>query len=356
MMVSGELVTPVELAAVVTEVKRHAERLRNEQVLLTEPTFFEVVTACAFELFRRKEVDAAVLEVGMGGRWDATNVAPASLTVITPIGMDHERFLGSSITEIASEKAATIKEGRPVVVGFIAPEPLEVIRAEAAKRGSELFETEKEVRVEATPAARGQVVRLETPRTVYERIHLPLEGVFQAENLAVAVRAAEVASDIGLDVPRKAVIRGAATTVWEARLERVSGRPELLIDSVHNALGAAAMAGYLSGRPQRRRVLLFALMDDKDPAAVLTPLLPFFVSMVATRPPNRRARDPGVLVQAAGDQGLPAEAVEPVERALARAREMAGEGGEVVVAGSTFLAGEVKRILEKSQQEVTSNR
>jgi dihydrofolate synthase/folylpolyglutamate synthase len=349
MMVSGELITPAELAAVVEEVKEHAERLRKEGVLLTEPTFFEIVTACAFEFFRLKAVDVAVLEVGMGGRWDATNVAPASLTVITKIGMDHERYLGSTITEIASEKAATIKDSQPVVAGFVDPEPLEVIRAEAARRGAPLFETEGEVRFEAKPAEKGQRVRLETPRTVYEKILLPLEGAFQLENLAVAVRSSEVASQMGLDVAQEAVVRGAASTVWEARLERVAGRPQLLIDSAHNALGAAALAGYLAGRPQRRRVLLFALMDDKNPAAVLAPLRPFFFSMVATRPPNRRARDPGELVRAAGEQGLPAQAVEPAERALARAREIAGEEGEVVVAGSTFLAGEVKRLLEKNQ-------
>jgi dihydrofolate synthase/folylpolyglutamate synthase len=351
MMVSGTLITQGELASVVEVVKKRAEWLREEQVLLTEPTFFEIITACAFEFFRRKAVDVAVLEVGMGGRWDATNIVPACLTVITQIGLDHQRFLGWTITEIASEKAATIKAGQPVVAGFIDPEPLEVIRAEAARRGSELFETEREVRMEAKAAEKGQYVRLETPRSVYEEIYLPLEGAFQVENLAVAVRASEVASTVGLDVPNGAVVSGAASTVWEARLERVAGRPELLIDSAHNYLGAVALGRYLSERPRKDRVLLFALMDDKDPAVILAPIKRFFLSMVATRPPNRRAKDPIELVRATRGQGLTAEAVEPTEQALARASDLAGEEGEVVVAGSTFLAGEVKRILEERPRQ-----
>jgi dihydrofolate synthase/folylpolyglutamate synthase len=351
MVVSRMRITPTELASVLEEVKKHAEALRKQQLLLTEPTFFEIVTACAFEFFRRKAVDAAVLEVGMGGRWDATNVAPASLAVITKIGLDHERFLGSTITEIASEKAAIIKEGRPVVAGFIDPEPLDVIRAEAARRRSPLFEVEREVRIDGRPSEKGQRVRLDTPRSTYEDIRLPLEGAFQLENLAVAVRASEVATQMGLDVSPEAVARGAASTVWEGRLERVEGRPRLLIDSAHNALGALALSDYLAGRPEVRRVLLFALMDDKNPTAVLTPLRPFFVSMVATRPPNRRARDPAELVRATDEQGLPAEAIVSPEQALARAREIAGEEGEVVVAGSTFLAGEIKRIVEEASEQ-----
>jgi dihydrofolate synthase/folylpolyglutamate synthase len=269
------------------------------------------------------------------------------MTVITEIGMDHERYLGSTLTEIASEKAATIKDGKPVVAGFLGAEPLEVVRAEAARRGSPLFETEKDVRIETEPAERGQQVRLETPRSVYESVQLPLEGAFQAENLAVAVRASEVASLVGIDVPHEAVLTGVPAVSWEARIERVEGRPGLLIDSAHNALGTAALGRYLAARPRGGRVLLFALMNDKDPDEVLAPLRPFFSALVATRPPNRRARSPVDLARTANVQGLHAEAVEVVEEAFARARELAGDEGEVVVAGSTFLAGEVKRVLEE---------
>ena len=345
MMVAGELISAEELASVVERVSDIATRLRSREKLLTEPTFFEVTTACAFEFFRRKGVEVAVLEVGMGGRWDATNIVPASMTIITRIGLDHERFLGDTLEAIASEKAATIKPGCPVVVGALSREALEVVRAQAERQGSPLFETQKETRVEAETVHGNQKVRLVTPEAVYEELLLPLLGAHQVENLAVAVRAAEIASSVGLAVSREAVRSGVADTQWEARLEKVGGRPSLLIDSAHNPLGAAALARYLASQSNHRRVLLFALMDDKSIPGILEPLVPHVRAVVATRPPNRREKDPQSVVDWAIEKGLAAEAIEPTDRALARARELAGEDGEVVVAGSTFLAGEVKQIL-----------
>jgi dihydrofolate synthase/folylpolyglutamate synthase len=347
MMVAGELISEEELASVVETVRGASERLRSEGVLLTEPTFFEVTTACAFEFFQRKEVEIAVFEVGMGGRWDATNIVPAGMTIITPIGLDHERYLGDTLEAIAQEKAATIKPGRPVVVGFLGQEVLEVIRAEAERQGSPLIETEKEVRVAAKTFNGKQRVHLETPVAVYGGILLPLLGEHQVENMVVAVRAAEIASSVGVTVTREAVQLGVAGTRWEARLEKISTQPTLLIDSAHNPLGASVLARYLASQPSPRRVLLFALMDDKSIPGFLEPLLPHIQAMVATRPSIRRAADPRALVDWAVDCGLTAESIESTERALARARELAGKEGEVVVAGSTFLAGEVKQILEE---------
>jgi dihydrofolate synthase/folylpolyglutamate synthase len=225
-------------------------------------------------------------------------------------------------------------------------QPLEVIRAQARRLVSTLFETEQEVRFEAEPAELGQRVRLETPRAVYEELHLPLEGAFQLENMAVAVRASEVASMAGLEVSKEAVANGVSSTVWKARLERVAGRPDILIDSAHNPLGSRALASYLGENPCENRVLLFAVMEDKKHVEIMEPLLPYCRALVATRPPNRRAEAPELLAGSALERGLHAEAVEPTDRALGRARQLAGEEGEVVVAGSTFLAGEVKRLLE----------
>jgi dihydrofolate synthase/folylpolyglutamate synthase len=349
-MAEGVLISPEELASVVDAVAGSTSRLRRKGQLLTEPTFFEVTTACAFEFFRRKKLEVAILEVGMGGRWDATNVAPACLTVITKIAMDHERFLGSTLEAIAAEKAATIKSGQPVVTGFIETGPLEVIRAEAARQGSPLFETQREIRVQAEQAQEKQRVRLETPRGIYEEIVCPLVGSYQLENLAVAVRAAEVAEQVGLSISSGAVVSGVAGVAWEGRCERVAGEPQLLIDCAHNALGAGALADYLEAQPHRERVLLFGVMDDKNPDQMLELLLPHFQHIVATRPPNRRAVDPETLVALATARGLLGEAEALPERALLRARRLAGTAGEVVVAGSTFVAGEIKRLLEKERE------
>ena len=331
----------------VEAVANRTTRLREEGELLTEPTFFEMTTACAFEFFRRRGVEVAVLEVGMGGRWDATNIAPAGLTAITQIGLDHERFLGTTLSAIAAEKAATIKPGNPVVVGLIENEPLGVIRAEAKRQGSPLFETAKEVRLRVKEVDGGQRVRLESPETVYEDLFLPLAGAHQAENLAVAVRVAEVTRSMCPE----AVASGVGSTDWEGRLEAVEGRPELLIDAAHNPQGAAALARFLEAHPHRDRVLLFGVMEDKEEGAILEPLLPHVRAMVVTRPPNRRAKGPTSIVRWALERGFPAESVESPARALARARSLAGEKGEVLVAGTTFLAGEVKRLLCEEREE-----
>ncbi|MFQ5790575.1 MAG: bifunctional folylpolyglutamate synthase/dihydrofolate synthase [Acidobacteriota bacterium] len=353
MTARGSAITPKELASVVAEVKAISIRLRKEEKLLTEPTFFEVTTACAFEFFRRRGVEVAVLEVGMGGRWDATNIVPASLTAITNIGFDHERFLGWSLAAIAAEKAATIKTGRPVVTGFVEPEPRAVIRAEAARLGSPLFETPKEVRVRAKEKEGGQQVCLETPEAWYEEIFLPLPGAHQLENLAVAVRAAELVRRVGVGVSEQAVISGVVSTVWEARLETVpgdSGEPDLLIDAGHNPLAARALSRYLEAHPSRQRVLLFGIMKDKRAEEVLRHLLPHVRATVVTRPPIWRAKDPEPMARWAASKGFRVEVVEPTGRALVRARRLAGESGQVLVAGSIFLAGEVKRLLREESR------
>jgi dihydrofolate synthase/folylpolyglutamate synthase len=344
-MANGELISPKELVGVVEKVKLVTDRLRRERRLLAEPTFFELTTACAFEFFRRKEVDVAVIEVGMGGRWDATNIVPAGLTAVTNIGLDHERFLGSTVGAIAAEKAAIIKPGRPVVTSVNEPEPLAVIRAEAERQRAPLFEVSREVTAVAKEVEGGQWVRLETPLTVYPELFLPLAGAHQVENLALAVRAAELTSHLGLRVSGEAVSDGVASTVWEGRLERIEGSPALILDAAHNPMGAAALARYFADHPRSDRVLLYGVLKDKKSARMLDLLAPHFRDLIVTRPASRRAQDPEVVSRQAARLGFTARAVDSPEQALAMARRVAGPSGEVVVAGSIFLVGEVKRIL-----------
>jgi dihydrofolate synthase/folylpolyglutamate synthase len=344
-MAEGKLILPDELCAVVEKVRTVTVRLRREQKLLTEPTFFELTTACAFEFFREKAIEIAVLEVGMGGRWDATNVAPADLTAVTNIGLDHERFLGTTLEAIAAEKAATIKSGRPVVTAIAEEGPLAVVRSEAARRGSPMFEVGREVRARAKEVEGGQWVRLETPQAIYPEVFLPLFGAHQVENLALAVRIAELASHMGFEITKDAVSSGVASTAWEGRLEKIEGCPSLLIDAAHNPMGAAALARYLDGHPHPNRVLVYGVMKDKKSSAMLELLLPHVQHMVVTRPPSPRAQDPETVARGAARQGVSAKAVDSPERALASARRLAGKTGEVIVSGSIFLAGDVKRLL-----------
>ncbi|GMR23786.1 MAG: folylpolyglutamate synthase/dihydrofolate synthase family protein [Acidobacteriota bacterium] len=340
--VDGRPIAPDELASVVARVADAAQTL-------TEPTFFEAITASAFAFFADCDVDAAVLEVGMGGRWDATNIAPASVSVITPIGFDHERFLGDSIAAIASEKAAIIKEGRPVVIGELAPEALGVVRDEARLKNADLIRARDGSEIQVVelllidPVHPVQRVRLTTPECDYGNVDLPLLGEHQLDNLVLAVRVAELLEP---ELTAEQVREGVRSTQWLGRLQQVEGTPALLLDAAHNVMAAEQLGRFLKAHPRENRVLLFGVMKDKRVYEMLEQLLPHVSHFVATRPEMSRARGPEPLASFARDRGTPAEAIASSERALARARELAGPTGEVVVAGSIFLLGEVVVALE----------
>ena len=345
--VDGRPISQDELARVVARVAHASQKL-------TEPTFFEAVTASAFAFFAECDVDTAVLEVGMGGRWDATNIAPASVSVITPIGFDHEHFLGDSIAAIAAEKAAIIKEGRPVVIGELVPEALDVVRDEARRKSADLIHARDGIEIHAEETDGGQRVRqhvhqrvqLRTPERDYDNVELPLLGEHQLDNLVLAVRVAELLEP---ELTADQVRQGVRSTKWLGRLQRVKGArgaPALLLDAAHNVMAAEQLGRFLKAHPRDHRVLLFGVMKDKRVDEMLAQLLPHVSHFVATRPEMSRARGPEPLASFARDQGTPAEAILSSEKALARARELAGPTGEVVVAGSIFLLGEVVVALE----------
>ena len=336
--IEGRPIPREELASAVSRVAEAAEGLFEGESDRSAPTYFEAMTAAAFLAFAERGVDVAVLEVGMGGRYDATNIAPADVSVIAPIGFDHERFLGSTLAAIAAEKAAIIKEGRPVVVGRLAPEALEVVRREAEARSAPLILALDGVEIRGEESARGQRVWLETPSRDYGVLDLPLRGKHQLDNLALAVRAVECYSGF---LAVESVARGVAATEWPGRLQRIEGKPSLLLDAAHNVMATEALVRYLQSHPHPSRVLLFGVMKDKRVWEMLEELLPHVSYFVATRPEMSRARDPERLARFAKERGVPAEALRSPETALARAREVAGPDGEVLVAGSIFLLGEV---------------
>jgi dihydrofolate synthase/folylpolyglutamate synthase len=333
-VIEGRPIAPEHLASVLSRVRRAAETLFAGESEGSAPTYFEALTAAAFLAFAERDIDAAVFEVGMGGRFDATNIVPAEVAVIATIGFDHERFLGSTLPAIASEKAAIIKPDRPVVVGRLAPEALEVVREEARSKDAPLIEALGDVEVRRENGR----VRLRTPARDYGLLDLPLAGDHQLDNLVLAVRAVECFSR-ALSV--EDVARGVAGTEWPGRLQRIPGHPAILLDAAHNLMAVESLVRYLESHPQAKRVLLFGVMKDKRVWEMLEKLLPHVSAFVATRPELSRARDPERLARFAKDRGLPAEALRSPAAALARARELAGPEGEVVVAGSIFLLGEV---------------
>ncbi len=340
--IEGEPIGRDELARAVSRVALAAERIFEREEDRSAPTYFEAMTAAAFVAFAEKRVEVAVLEVGMGGRFDATNIAPADVSVIAPIGFDHERFLGGTIAAIAAEKAAIIKEDHPVVVGRLEPEALEVVRREAESKNAPLTLALEGTDVRSEETKRGQRVWLQTPSRDYGALELPLTGEHQLDNLALAVRAVESFSP---SVTVDAVGRGVAGTDWPGRLQRIEGRPSVLLDAAHNVMATEALVRYLKSHPHPRRVLLFGVMKDKRVWEMLEILLPHVSYFIATRPEMSRARDPEKLARFAKERGVPAEAVRSPGDALARARELAGPDGEVLVAGSIFLLGEIQSVL-----------
>jgi dihydrofolate synthase/folylpolyglutamate synthase len=313
------------------------------------PTYFEAVTLAAFQWFAEEQVDLAVVEVGLGGRLDATNLCDPILSLITPIGFDHQEFLGDTLASIAREKAGILRSGKPGLVWIEEPEAAESVRQVAAEIGADLRFASKEVRIEELleEGWTGQRVRLATPLRSYD-LRIALLGAHQAINLGLAVRAAEALPELGFDrFDSRSIREGAAACRWPGRLEVIDlpGGRRVLLDAAHNPDGAAVLADFLDRRGEPVD-LLFGVLADKDFTAMLGLLAPRARRIVLTSPASPRAKDPAEL--AALLAGHPGEViVEPDrDRALDRALAL---GGEIVVAcGSIFLIGEVRARLRES--------
>ena len=345
-------VDPVMLQTVADDVLALAERLQRDGTLSVPPTFFEVTTAMAFEMFRRARVEVAVIEVGLGGRYDATNVITPVAGAITTIGMDHQQHLGSTLTAIAGEKAGIIKPGMAVVTGDLPPDALAVVRRVAAERDAELIEASRDVQIDSTMEEGRARVFLRTPVRAYGPVRLALRGAHQVGNALIAVRLLETAHRAGVEVPRDAIERGLSETEWPARLELLTlenGR-RVLIDAAHNADGARALAAYLKRWHPDRPALVISVMRDKDVDDILHCLLPVTADVVTTQAPSPRALPAAELARRvaamrsnAGQDGVIVAIADPAE-AVAAALERADT---VCIAGSIFLAGAVRDGLKR---------
>jgi dihydrofolate synthase/folylpolyglutamate synthase len=319
-VIDGRAVEDQELFSAIEVVRDAVEGLRREGALAVQPTFFEATTAVAFELFRRAGSEVAVVEVGLGGRLDATNVLTPMATAITSIAFDHQLYLGSTLRDIAIEKAGIIKPSIPVVVGDIELEAMTAIEEIAA-------------------ANRAPVVRARVD-DLGDRV-LALRGLHQRINAAIALQLLRVVDAGGIAVPRRAADEALRHVEWPGRIDlRVlpDGR-EVLLDAAHNPAGAAALAGYLRDG-ERRLPLVFAAMRDKDVAGMLSVLLPVVRSLIVTRASNARSAPPDELADLA--RTIAPDVRVTVESSLAAALESAWQDhNRILVAGSIFLLGDV---------------
>ena len=306
------------------------------------PTYFEITTATAFEIFREADVDVAVIEVGLGGRFDATNIVLPSVTVITSIDFDHEAHLGTTLEAIAGEKAGIIKPGVPVVAGPL-PHPALTVVVEAARAsGAPLIRTDLLGDVTVHTLGDGRIeIRMRTAHGDYGPIVLGLRGRHQALNAAVSTVALEACDERGIAAPRDAIVQGLSAARWPARLDLIHlGARSLLVDGAHNASGARALGAYLRETHPAGVPLVFGVMADKAVASMLTALSASARPLILTQAPGRRAADPDALADAARALADPPEVI--VERDVDRALSLAWQRGNVaVVAGSLYLAGDV---------------
>lgn len=328
---------------------------------------FEVVTAMAFAAFADAPVDIAVVEVGMGGRWDATNVVDAPVAVITPIGIDHAEYLGESIAEIATEKAGIIGAPRgdlePVdtvaVIGRQVPEAMEAVLAQAVRADAAVAREDSEFAVLSRQVAiGGQVLELQGLGGVYSEIFLPLHGEHQAHNAVVALAAVEAFFGAGaerqLDVDT--VRTGFAAAASPGRLERVRSAPTVFIDAAHNPAGAAALASALTTEFDFRYLVgVVAVMGDKDVTGILAALEPAFDRIVVTQNGSPRAMDVDSLALRADevfgpDRVLRAENLpDAIETATTLVEEESEgfSGAGIVITGSVVTAGAARTLFGK---------
>src|ERR1039458_2935579 len=358
--VNGEEIADDDFASVQGAVDRVAEKLVDGAELPWHPSFFEMMTAIAFEHFARERVDLAALEVGMGGRLDATNVVEPRVSVITDIALDHQKYLGDTVGEIAREKVGIIRPGGAVVTLPQQPEANDVIGNAILELGARAVNAVPYVPPVSPASSEYLVPSTEqgNPRYVYRYplqvlgeqilVETPLVGRHQLRNVALAIAAAAELNQQGFSgITAKSIESGIRETRWPGRFQVVAARPgwpEMLIDVAHNPAGAWALRSALSERYEDRPLIfVFGAMRDKAISEMAEILFPLADRVIETRPENPRAASPEEIQQAAVRTGVEIEAVGDVQRAVERARVLASAGTVVVVTGSIYLVGEVMR-------------
>ena len=318
--------------------------LQGLEALLSErPSWFELVTACAFRWFADVAVDVAVAEVGMGGRWDATNVADGQVAVLTTVGLDHVEYLGPTVVDIAEEKAGIVKAGAIVVVGERDPSIIEVVDKRAAEVGAErVLLLERDVACDGNElAVGGRLLDIRTPWAEHHEMFLPLHGRHQGHNAALAVAAAEAFFDAPLS--DDVVAEGLARVTSPGRLEVVGREPLVLLDGAHNVQGMAALGRALDEEfpdAGARAVVVFGVIEGHDPGELLDALGSDRVRLVVACPaPSPRTVPVELVAAAARRRGIEAVEMTSVAEAVEAARADAGPEECILVTGSLYVVG-----------------
>jgi dihydrofolate synthase/folylpolyglutamate synthase len=361
--INGDPIFDDNFAGLHGEVDRLAEKLVEAGELPWHPSFFEMMTAIAFVHFAREKADIAVLEVGMGGRLDATNVVKPLVSVITDISLDHQKYLGNTVAEIAREKAGIIRPGGVIVTLPQQPAAndvigntilgLDAVGVSAVQYVPPVTPGSSQYLVPSTERRNDAVPCYRYPLQVMGKeilVESPLVGRHQLRNVALAVAAAEEVGKKGFSgITATSIERGIRETHWPGRFQVIPARdgwPEIVLDVAHNPAGAWALRSALSERYEDRPLIfVFGSMRDKAIAEMTEILFPLAVGVIATRPENPRSALPEEIQKAAARTGADMESESEVGRALERARVIAGKKTSIVVTGSIYLVGQAMQML-----------
>jgi dihydrofolate synthase/folylpolyglutamate synthase len=344
--ISGEEVSDELFAETFTRIQAVIEELLAEGKLRAHPTYFESVTALAFEVFAREHVDFGVIEVGLGGRLDATNIVTPVISIITRIDFDHENFLGHSLLEIAAEKAGILKVQTPAVIAPQLPEAREVLLARARELHCAVLETSEVFYVtderSEQGCARATVLEKATGCTYGLSPRLP--GRFQLQNALNALAAARLLQERGYRISDENIVRGIAATQWPGRIERVATHPDVYFDGAHNPGAAKELAAFLEENFRGRKVyMVFGAMRDKAVDEVTGALFPHAYEVLFTEPRTPRAISAAQLARMAGHHAARYTVYPEAEQALEAALGKAQPEDAVFITGSLYLVGQLRQ-------------
>jgi dihydrofolate synthase / folylpolyglutamate synthase len=355
--INGEEVGDAAFAETFTRIHRVIEELLAEGKLRAHPTYFECVTALAFEVFARERVEFGVIEVGLGGRLDATNVISPAVSVITRIDFDHENYLGHSLAEIAGEKAGILKYHLPAVSAPQLPEVREILRSRARELRCPLVETEEAYRIEQEIVEGGGVRAMvtEMPSGTQFSLAPRLPGRFQLQNALNAVAAARLLQARDFRITNENIERGIAATVWPGRLEQLQSQPDIYLDGAHNPGAANELAHFLQENFTGRNVILiYGAMRDKAVDEVTGSLFPRVAEVIFTQPNSPRAVSAAQLAEMAGHHAAHFSIVRDAEAALELALAKARPEDAIFITGSLYLVGQLRHAWKERAKVASS--
>jgi dihydrofolate synthase/folylpolyglutamate synthase len=344
--INYKMISSRELVFISNKLKSLIESLLLNKKLIHQPTFFEVTTAIALEYFKQKSVDIALLEVGMGGRLDATNAVDPLLSVITNIGIDHWQYLGEGIKNIAQEKAGIIRNNGYVVIGHSPKEALDII-VEVCKRKKAHYILSFEGISDVHPDKDFHYeFKYVSSTTEYPALKVGLKGKYQVENAAAAICAIELLSQKGFEIRKKHIKAGLESPEWPGRLELIHHSPQIWLDGAHNVTAAISLKEFIQQNIKKRVILIFSALSDKDIKGLCQVLFPLAKLVIVPQLQSERGEKPErIVAQAPANSPALLTAVN-TEKAVRLAVQKSQDQDVIVIAGSLYLVGEIKSLLQ----------